>query len=695
MFWMYHGTGDLNMPQQIVTTASVARSSERAVPKQGLSGWQRFTMAVGTAIVVSLLGSTMVLAKKTELPQGAIAVDELYIVDCLLPGQVRQMGGNFTYLSARRPIRTTAKDCAIRGGEYVAYDRASYASALKVWLPAAQQGDVNAMNYVGEIYEKGLGVESDYALAVDWYRKAAEKGSSTAMINLGGLYEGGKGVPQDMTMAMNWYRKASGSSVGTLELVTEDQQAKRRADAEETERLREEVGRLRGQLDQARVDLGQRESELSQTRQNLKAARGEIAAAAADQQRSQRALARVADLERQMASQEQAVESSRAEADKYLNLMGVDMSLRGPAPKGTTPKIQVIAPKLVTTRSGVLAAPLLAAVPSYQVVGRVYPVSSLRALKINDRDYKDKVDADGLFQIDLDLAVGDTPVEIQAITEDGISSVESFLITRDRGGAAAAKRVTSKMFQRRMRDDLGAYYALVIGNDAYGSFPALKTASADADAVADQLQKRFGFKVSKLTNVGREAIIAKLAELTMGMKKNDNLLIYYAGHGQVDAQGKGYWIPVDGRTDDPASWIGNDQINDYIGASAAKHVLVVADSCYSGTMSGNAIRPIPLDAKEEDLLFISRVKARTVITSGGLQPVLDDGGSGHSIFAQAFLTALKQTDGLAEGYRLYEEVSELVGQRSAIARLPQRPQYSALRHAGHEGSEFFFLPRDA
>lgn len=681
------------MPRQMTDSGLATRDSE--LVKQSGAGLRRLALAFTTALAVGLLGSGPLLAKKTELPEGAVTVDELYIVDCLLPGQVRQLGGNFTYLSARRPIRTTAKDCAIRGGEYVAYDRASYATALKVWLPAAKQGDVDAMNYVGEIYEKGLGVTPDYALAIDWYRQAAEKGSSTAMINLGGLYEGGKGVPKDLTMAMNWYRKASGSTVGTLELVTEEEQAKRKADAEESERLREEVTRLRSQLDQVRADLGQRESELNLTQQNLKAARGELAAAAADQKRSQMALQRVAELEKQMDAQQSAVASARAESDRVLTLMGVDTSQRGPAPKGTTPKIQVIAPKLATTRSGVLAAPLLAAVPSYQVVGRVYPVGSLKALKVNDRDFKDKVDADGLFQIDLDLASGDTPVEIQAITDDGMSTVESFLITRDHGGAAAAKRVTSKLFQRRMRDDLGTFHALVIGNDAYTGFPALKTAVADADAIAEQLQTRFGYQVTKLTNVGREAIIAKLAELTMGMKKTDNLLIYYAGHGQLDAQGRGYWIPTDGRPDDPSSWIGNEQVSDYIGASAAKHIMIVADSCYSGTMSGNAIRPIPLDAKEEDLLFISRVKARTVITSGGLEPVLDDGGSGHSIFAHAFLTALKQSDGLAEGYRLYEEVSELVSQRSAIARVPQRPQYSAMKHAGHEGSEFFFLPRDA
>lgn len=655
----------------------------------------RAGLALVAALTVTLLGAGPVLAKKTELPEGAVTVDDLYIVDCLLPGQVRQMGGNFTYLSARRPIRTTAKDCAIRGGEYVAYDRASYATALKVWLPAAQQGDVDAMNYVGEIYEKGLGVQPDYPVALEWYRKAAEKGSSTAMINLGSMYEGGKGVTADVTLAMNWYRKASGLTSGSLELVTEEDKANRQAAAEETERLRTEVGNLRAQLEQTRSSLKQKQAELDGSRGELQSARNELAAASADRARAARASERIAALENQVKQQEQAVASSRSETDRLLTAMGVDSSKRGPAPKGTEPEIQVIAPRLATTRSGVLAAPLLAAVPTYQVVGRVYPATSLKALKINDRDFKDQVDADGLFQIDLDLMAGDTPVEIQAITEDGMSAVESFLITRDRGGSAAAKRVTSKLFQRRMRDDLGSYYALVIGNDSYSAFPVLNTAAADAEAVSEQLRTRYGFKVTMLTNVGRQAIIAKLSELTMGMKKNDNLLIYYAGHGQIDAKGQGYWIPVDGRSDDPSSWIGNDLVSDYIGASIAKHVMVVADSCYSGTLSGNAIRPIPLDAKEEDLLFISRVKARTVITSGGLQPVLDDGGSGHSIFAQAFLTALKQVDGLEEGYRLYEDVSELVGQRSAVARLPQRPQYSALKHAGHEGSEFFFLPREA
>ena len=51
------------------------------------------------------------------------SADALYMVDCLLPGQIRKLGRAMTYLTPRRPIKTSAQDCEIRGGEYVAYDR--------------------------------------------------------------------------------------------------------------------------------------------------------------------------------------------------------------------------------------------------------------------------------------------------------------------------------------------------------------------------------------------------------------------------------------------------------------------------------------------------------------------------------------------------------------------------------------------
>src|SRR5262244_2265340 len=105
--------------------------------------------------------------------------EALFVVDCLLPGQVRKLG-KMPFLTAWRPIKTSAQDCEIRGGEYVSYDRADYQTSLNVWLPQAQEGDKEAQTYVGEIYEEGLGVAPDYAVAFIWYRKAAEQGHTRA-----------------------------------------------------------------------------------------------------------------------------------------------------------------------------------------------------------------------------------------------------------------------------------------------------------------------------------------------------------------------------------------------------------------------------------------------------------------------------------------------------------------------------------
>ena len=136
-------------------------------------------------------------------------VAKLHVVDCLLPGQVRQLGQR-TFLTARRPIKTTAAECEIRGGEYVAFDRADYQTALKVWMQAAQEGDAEAQTNVGEIFEKGLGTSPNYQAAALWYGKAAEQGNVRAQFNLGTLYETGRGVPMNKLTALNWYRAAWG-----------------------------------------------------------------------------------------------------------------------------------------------------------------------------------------------------------------------------------------------------------------------------------------------------------------------------------------------------------------------------------------------------------------------------------------------------------------------------------------------------
>lgn len=160
---------------------------------------------------LSLFGCGMSQSKDSDTAtDGYREIGELQVVDCLLPGMVNRLG-DMTYVSARRATRTTALDCNLRGGEYVAYDRADYRSALNVWLKSAKSGDAEAQTYVGEIFEKGLGQTIDHTTAAYWYTKAAEQGYQRALINLGFLYEKGLGVEKDLGRALRYYRQATGS----------------------------------------------------------------------------------------------------------------------------------------------------------------------------------------------------------------------------------------------------------------------------------------------------------------------------------------------------------------------------------------------------------------------------------------------------------------------------------------------------
>ena len=160
-------------------------------------GWNRAVLVA--ALAVGIATTLRPFAEQQSAADAEAA--KFYIVDCLLPGQVRRVG-NTTYMTPRRPIRTTAQDCAIRGGEYTEWDRADYQSALTVWLDAASTGDAQAMNYVGEIFEQGLGRDPDYVMAKYWYERAVAADFKPAMVNLASLYDTGRGVDRDAVMAI-------------------------------------------------------------------------------------------------------------------------------------------------------------------------------------------------------------------------------------------------------------------------------------------------------------------------------------------------------------------------------------------------------------------------------------------------------------------------------------------------------------
>jgi TPR repeat protein len=107
------------------------------------------------------------------------------------------------------PVCSTAVFAGPLEDGQAAYNRGDYATALKLFRPLAEQGNADAQDSLGWLYEQGSGVEQDFKEAMKWYRSAAEQGSARAEYNLGVLYYRGSGVPKNLRDAIKWYRMAA------------------------------------------------------------------------------------------------------------------------------------------------------------------------------------------------------------------------------------------------------------------------------------------------------------------------------------------------------------------------------------------------------------------------------------------------------------------------------------------------------
>lgn len=728
------------------------------------------------AVSMTLLPASV--QAKPKAPQTRNPAD-LLVVDCLLPGQLRKLGRRANFMSARRPIRTTQADCEIRGGEYVAYDRANYQTALKVWLESATMGDADAQNYVGEIYLKGLGTQPDYGMAKAWFEKAAAQGLGRAQINLGYLYEKGLGVAKDPAKAINLYREASGikdkllyASVVDVQLKAKDvqiqslEQTVQRTQAENTQ-LKAQLASKKQQLQRAQRSLSATQSKLNSTQARLGSQAKQLSSARqalSDQQRAfitmkteheqaikrvqslqssggstlAEAKAKVRALEQALKTKESALKTQRSAFERDLNTLQAnaktqqkeDWALMKTLENtllnqqaevdsaksqlavmesviaqqstgdmyGQPPKVEILQPMLTAMR-GQPAALLQGGAGVRDVVGRVTTPGSIQSLRVNDVDVP--VDASGKFQTQINVGKDGAMVDVVATSNNSQSSKVSFMMLPQSASKSTAIGQVADMSASATRGvKFGNYYALVIGNNDYSDagFGRLNSAVADASAVALTLKKQYGYKVTLLTNASKLDVLAALNQMRENLSAKDNLLVYYAGHGALNGS-QGYWVPVDGRSNDQSSWVANSAISGILETMQAKHVMVIADSCYSGTLTSAAAPTfdagnMPADQWKGWVKQMNSSKARVAMTSGGIQPVPDQGAGGkHSTFAKALLDTLRDNTQVLESGQLFRAISSALAVASLDAPINQVPEYAPIQFAGHEAGTFFFKPK--
>ena len=235
----------------------------------------------------------------------------------------------------------------------------------------------------------------------------------------------------------------------------------------------------------------------------------------------------------------------------------------------------------------------------------------------------------------------------------------------------------------------GEYWALIIGIDKYQHAPKLESAVKDATGVRDVLVERYGFKrdhVMELLDQQATGSNIQDALYQLGQKagQNDSVLIYYAGHGQYDEDGRlGWWVPVEAEPKKPGTFIMDVSILNYVKGMKAKHVYLIADSCFSGTLFGTRALP-PINDQWFSRLYAKQ--SRWGLTSGGTEPVADRGKDGHSVFAYHFITLLRENeDPYLVPSRIHDRLASLVANNA-----DQTPRSEPLRGAGDEGGQFVF-----
>ena len=507
---------------------------------------------------------------KGHAVEGIQPIDAMMVVDCLLPGQARR-SGMVSYIGPRLPVKTTAKLCEMRGGEYVAYDRATLKSSVAVWMDKAKEGDAQAQYFVGALYERGVDQAPDYTRAANWYRKAAASGSIEAKLALAALMEVGHGMPADPTGAVNLYREAMGIKSG--DLISSEDANKRVSEADQ---------RAADLAKQLEAQKATNDGEIARLQQEIGSLKKSNAQHASDRGK--------------LASLEKALRASQAQRQSTVDNLA-----------------QV--PPSAQTRS--------------------------------------------------------------------VSKMEKSTDTVAPVAAAGA--------------NFGRYHALIIGVQHYADYEPLRTPISDSKAVADVLHNRYGFQTTVLLDPDFSAIVGAIVKLSTELTADDNLLIYFAGHGVLDASQHGFWLPLDAQPDNRSPALPTATLAEFLRMFKARSVLVVADSCFGSALStsiGRYMGGPSVYASNIPSGYLDR-KARYVLASGGLKPVLDQAGDGHSVFASSLLKVLRQNNQILTQSGLEKALAGPVETASTGLGMTQTPELKKMREAGDTGGAFFLVPRGA
>ena len=313
------------------------------------------------------------------------------------------------------------------------------------------------------------------------------------------------------------------------------------------------------------------------------------------------------------------------------------------------------------------------------VKGIVADRSGILNLKVNNRDVS--IQPNKEFNTKLFLGIGNNTIIVKATDNKYNVTIDTFYV------------------ERKLEEVIktGKYIALLIGINSYqGYWHNLQNAVNDAYGIKEVLDKNYHFdEIHTLIDheATRKNIIKKFEWLVNNSSEDDNILIFYAGHGQFKRElNKGYWVPVDAQSNSTADYISNSDIKTYISGIRSKHTLLISDACFAGDIfRGSRTESIPFDPTDMTKYYreVYKKPSRLALTSGSLEQVSDAGKENHSIFTYFLLKSLEDND------QKYLDASQLFNdfRMAVVNNSDQTPQLQVVRDTNDEGGQFIFIKK--
>jgi len=316
--------------------------------------------------------------------------------------------------------------------------------------------------------------------------------------------------------------------------------------------------------------------------------------------------------------------------------------------------------------------------PEILIIGRISDPEGVNTFLINNTVIK--LSDAGVFQFNLNLTKGKNNIELVAINNGGKMNKRKLQVDCTSEQALSEKPVIPDIQKSK-------YYALIIGINVYkdDGIADLERPIADAEALYNVLKSHYNFETENimfLKNPILDEILLALDDLGRRLTTNDNLLIFYAGHGHWDEKGGlGYWLPSDAEMYSTVKWFRNSTLRDFIGSIQTRHTVLIADACFSGAIFKTRAA---LTGPSQGIQKLYELPSRKAMTSGILQQVPDE-----SVFIKYLIKRLEENE---EKYLSSEELFSSF-KTAVMNNSPNVPQFGTIQNVGDEGGDFIFITR--